>query len=324
VFDDTPAKKMGMEAGDVFRKIGGLNWPSQKEIVDAVRQSGGKPIHIQVLRDGKVVDLRPMAGKTQTIDGKDVYALGFYPSSDTTGPPVIATTLKGSRLHEPALMRGARLTSINGEPVATWADAQRILAAIGAANPDGTTVALGYVEPIVGEEKPGQRQVTLDAETAAALAKAEWAAPITPEQFQELRDRVSRDDLGDAAAIGFEKTHQFMLQTYITLARLAQGTVKPSHLRGPVGIVDEGTRIARLGWPYLLFFLGIISVNLVVINFLPIPIVDGGLMVFLIVEKIKGSPVGPRVLTAANIMGLALIACIFLTVTYFDVVRIFG
>ena len=71
-----------------------------------------------------------------------------------------------------------------------------------------------------------------------------------------------------------------------------------------------------------MFFLGLISVNLVVINFLPIPIVDGGLMVFLIVEKIKGSPVSARVQTAAMVVGLVLIASIFLITLFYDVSRL--
>jgi regulator of sigma E protease len=122
--------------------------------------------------------------------------------------------------------------------------------------------------------------------------------------------------------IGFDKTGQFIQQTYITLLRLIQGTIKPSHLRGPVGIVDEGAKVAAQGFAYYLFFLGLISVNLAVINFLPIPIVDGGLMVFLMIEKIKGSPASPKVQTAAMLVGLVLIAVVFLYVTYQDIARI--
>jgi len=126
-----------------------------------------------------------------------------------------------------------------------------------------------------------------------------------------------------AMNLGLDKTRQLMIQTYVIIGRLFHGTVKVEHLRGPVGIVDEGTRIAKQGFTYLLFFLGVISINLVVINFLPLPIVDGGLMVFLIIEKIKGSPVSPRVLGMANIVGLVLIASLALVLTYHDIARLF-
>ena len=67
-----------------------------------------------------------------------------------------------------------------------------------------------------------------------------------------------------------------------------------------------------------------ISANLAVINFLPLPIVDGGLMVFLIIEKIKGSPVSLRVQIATQTIGLVLIVSTFVFVTYQDALRLFG
>jgi regulator of sigma E protease len=79
-----------------------------------------------------------------------------------------------------------------------------------------------------------------------------------------------------------------------------------------------------MGLVNFLFFLGIISANLAVINFLPLPIVDGGLMVFLLIEKIKGTPVSLRVQVATQVVGLALIIGVFVFVTYQDVVRMFG
>ncbi|MEM9884005.1 MAG: site-2 protease family protein, partial [Planctomycetota bacterium] len=63
-------------------------------------------------------------------------------------------------------------------------------------------------------------------------------------------------------------------------------------------------------------------VNLAVLNFLPIPIVDGGLMVFLIIEKLKGSPASPKVQTVAALLGIAGLACVFLYVTFNDIARI--
>src|SRR5690606_15193790 len=114
-----------------------------------------------------------------------------------------------------------------------------------------------------------------------------------------------------------------MLSVYVTLARLVDGRVPPKELRGPIGIADMGTQIARdQGITYLIYFLGLISVNLAVVNFLPIPVVDGGHMVFLIAEKIKGSPVSPKVQIGATYVGLVLVLCLFVMVTYFDASRL--
>ena len=139
-----------------------------------------------------------------------------------------------------------------------------------------------------------------------------------------LRVPVVGEGPFEATALGFKKTHQWITNTYMTLLRLTQGTVPADKLSGPVGIVHQGTIIARGGWQYLMFFLGLISINLAVINFLPIPITDGGQAVFLAAEKIKGSPVSVRVQTAATIAGLAVLGCVFLFVTYNDVLRLLG
>ena len=115
-----------------------------------------------------------------------------------------------------------------------------------------------------------------------------------------------------------------MTQTYLTIVRLVQGRVDHRELRGIVGIADEGTRIAKQGGTYLLFFLGLLSINLAVMNFLPIPILDGGQMLFLLIEKLKGSPVSIRVQEIATYVGLALIGSLLLVTLYYDTGRLLG
>jgi regulator of sigma E protease len=82
--------------------------------------------------------------------------------------------------------------------------------------------------------------------------------------------------------------------------------------------------VSRQGFSYLLLFLAVISVNLAVLNFLPIPILDGGQFVFLLIEKIKGSPVHPRIQDLATIVGLVVIGGIFILVTFNDVRNLLG
>src|SRR4030095_3264970 len=101
------------------------------------------------------------------------------------------------------------------------------------------------------------------------------------------------------------------------------GPVPAATLMGPVGIVYSGSMFAFKGYDWLLWFLAMISANLAVVNFLPIPIVDGGLFVFLILENVMGRPLSPRAQSIAQIVGLALILSVFLFVTYQDINRFF-
>jgi len=128
-----------------------------------------------------------------------------------------------------------------------------------------------------------------------------------------------------AVQLGIKKTYYFIHQVYQTIERMAfSRTVGVENISGPLGIVDIGAKVARQDFAQMLFFLAILSANLAVINFLPLPIVDGGLMIFLIIEKIKGTPVSLRVQIATQVVGLVLIISAFVWVTLQDVVRIWG
>ncbi len=119
---------------------------------------------------------------------------------------------------------------------------------------------------------------------------------------------------------GTMQTYYWVAKTYLTLRRLIfTRSVGVEHMSGPVGIIRIGSRIAKADKIEMLFFLALISANLAVINFLPLPIVDGGLMVFLIIEKIKGSPVGIRMQVVTQLVGIALFAAMFVLITFKDI-----
>ncbi len=129
----------------------------------------------------------------------------------------------------------------------------------------------------------------------------------------------------DAMMIGMHKTYRFMRQVYELLHRMIfTRSVSVQSITGPLGIVSFGGKVARSGPAEFLFFMAIISANLAVINFLPLPIVDGGLMVFLIIEKIKGSPISLRVQIATQMLGLFLLISAFVYFTYQDALRLLG
>lgn len=317
------------EPRDIVARLGSAVYPDVEALSDAVK-AADEQIEVVVYRDGQEIDL----GKAPLVGGK--LQVNLMPTEDA---PIISDVMDDSPAAAMAkayetIPAGSRIVSVNGQQVEDWSAVQRELMAsasawLAEADSDGAEdspkreplAVLMEIEIAVAGRPVEAMTLSLDTEAAELAAKAGWYdAPRLG--LEVLNVLVVGDNLAQATTIGVEKTHEFMLQTYVTLARLFQGSVKISHLRGPVGIVDEGTKIATRGFPYLLFFLGLISVNLAVINFLPIPIVDGGHVVFLIIEKIKGSPVGPKVQTYASLAGLAVIGFVFLTTLYYDVGRL--
>jgi membrane-associated protease RseP (regulator of RpoE activity) len=128
-----------------------------------------------------------------------------------------------------------------------------------------------------------------------------------------------------ASLIGLRKTWYFIEQVYLTMQRMIfTRSMSVDQISGPVGILQMGSQVAAAGLPHLMYFLALISANLAVINFMPLPIMDGGIFVFLLIEKIKGSPLSMRIQVATQLIGLALIIGIFLFVTFQDIQKLAG
>jgi len=315
VVPQSAAEKSDIKVGDVIARVGPVYWPSQKAIMDVVSAAGNNPLIVDVYRDNRIVPLGLITPQKKKI------GIGMELAVDL---PIISEVLPGHSATALNLASGSRILSINETPIENFDQLQRKLQEL-VSRDDEREVTIGY-ELNVANQPATMRKIVITEPDVALVQAATWdlSPEFTPLPLEMMRVNVIADGPMDAVKLGIAKTHHFMIQTYLTIARLVQGTVKPEHLRGPIGIVHIGTQVASQGWTYLMFFLGLISVNLVVLNFLPIPIVDGGLMVFLLIEKLKGSPVGPKVQTVATMIGLALIGSIFLTTTFFDVTRLFG
>jgi regulator of sigma E protease len=150
----------------------------------------------------------------------------------------------------------------------------------------------------------------------------QWFYPLRGLQFQYLTREVP--PLGVTAALrrGWDDTVDNILSIYATFRSLAQSRVSPKNLGGPIMIATVAYEAAGLGLTDLVRFLGILSINLAVLNFLPIPPLDGGQMVFLLAEKVRGRPLPDSALIAGTYVGLFLVLGLMAFVIFQDVSRL--
>jgi regulator of sigma E protease len=316
-----PAQRAGIQAGDVLAKVGDQSWPTMKQLGSIIEKAAGDPVRVEVIRDGQ----RKVFESLQAQRRRERWLIGIRhePSARVA---VLSETLPGSTAYEQLNPpSGTRLTSVNGQSVEDWGDIQRALVAFAAEHPQGGDVDIEYRLPIP-DEPVKSASLSLSAADVATLQNVAWELPF-PFSYSiafnwPYTTPVVAGGPIDAAAMGVEKTWYFMVQTYLTLARLFQGSVDPDQLRGPVGIAQIGTETAKRGWPYFMFFLGLISVNLAVFNFLPLPIVDGGHAVMLIIEGVRGKPIDGRVQIGLFIAGLALLGTMVIYITFHDIMRL--
>jgi len=128
----------------------------------------------------------------------------------------------------------------------------------------------------------------------------------------------------DAISAGCHCALYQIKNCYLTLSRILSQDVSAKNLGGIITISRTTYSFAELGLARLFLFLAILSINLGFINILPIPVLDGGHLMFLLIEKIKGSPVNEKVMGYSQIVGLVLILALVVYVTYNDILRLFS
>jgi regulator of sigma E protease len=243
--------------------------------------------------------------------GKKTRGLGVQLGYDETHP-VIAAVQKDSPASAAGIPPGATITAIGNEKVSNWFQLQTALA-----KPTAGAPVVIHFQTAEGET---HKQLMLTDEQRAQISGLRHGNDLLL-----LRELIKvRKASGPVQAVywGITETRDFILQFYLTLRRIFGGSVGADNLMGPIGIFSNGAKLAFRGWDWLTWFLSMISANLAVVNFLPIPIVDGGLFTFLILEKLQGRPLSPRTQAIAQYVGLAFLAGVFLFVTYHDILRI--
>ncbi len=290
--------------GDVIAAVDGRAWPTSRQFRKAIAQSEGD-VRLTVVRDGKIEQL------VVTPNRKRVIGVELDTETNTA---YVSAVLADSPFAAAGIKPGTRISAVNGEAVVSYTDLRCALAEAGAGE-----INLTLHEPLLGGIER-QVAVTLDEQALTQLAALRWTTPLN-HHFKEQLVPIQTDSPVEAVALGYHKTKVFLVQTYVMLARLIEGSVPTDKLAGPLGIGRMGTTFAEKGPGHLLYFLGLISVNLAVINFLPLPIVDGGHFVLLIIEKVRGKPLPEPVMNGIMIVGLALLAFVFIYVTKNDIIN---
>ncbi len=336
-----------LKVGDVFAQIDTVEFPSTASGIVEVKRHSGKQIPVTVLRQSAAGLERVRITPDPTVHPTDGGQVGFVrgdTSDDSTlvaaPPATVVDPAKGPRPAAAASVitrPGTRILSVNGAAVGNFSELRAALRAATKAafesHAGEARVTLSVSGPAGGLPGAGPAESvewSLSRADIADLHELGWECPIPLDLFETEEFVLRAQGSGlfsracDAISRGLSETERVMVMTYATFERLFQGTVKVEHLKGPVGIAHMGTTIASRGITWLLFFMALISVNLAVVNFLPLPIVDGGQFIFLVLEGIRGKPVSVQVQNIATIAGLLLIGTMFLIVTYHDVVKLFG
>ena len=301
-----------LRPGDIILAAADVQYPTYKEIREITERHEGTLLPLTVLRtDANGVEQTLTVTVTPKREqGTNRIVIGFTPSLDAQHPIVADTiAVDGSAALE--IPRGARIVSVNDKPVSSFYDIVREVRQWGNQRVTLRYQLDGQTEGGV-DLQPAQQSIGVESELAEFLP------------FANLERLYLAKGPLDALGMGYRRTVMFIAQTYVTLKQLISGLISPKYLMGPVGIITFSYQIVKeqplVNYAY---FLGLISATIAVLNFLPIPPFDGGLVVLMIIEKIRGTALSERAQGVVAYAGWAMILALLVYVTFNDIVRTF-
>ncbi|MDR2883560.1 MAG: RIP metalloprotease RseP [Deferribacteraceae bacterium] len=306
VVSGSAAERAGFVAGDRILSVDGESVRSFEEFLYKMNDTVSSLSDIEVVRDGKKFTL-PIENLKQSYTNQ----LGETVEVADTGvelyiPPVVGGIAPMSAAEKAGLQVGDRIVSIAGTPMNRWQDisgavrthAEEPLLVV--AERDGESLEL-TITPIAND---------VSGETIGVLGVIAGGGDLT-----------LRENPFTAVALGFSRTVEMTGLIYKGMWQLVSGKVSADNLGGPILIVKEAANSAKDGIERYFAFTAFISLNLAVLNILPVPILDGGYIVMYLFEAITRRKVGARVRETGQRIGFALLGLLMVFAFYNDIVR---
>jgi regulator of sigma E protease len=309
--------KAVLQSGDIILGIGEVLCPTYGEFREVITKHEDRELLIKVLRTDISGAEKPVEISVTPRRDKDVnevlIGISFFLTYDTAHSVVAKTINVEGGAEKLNIPDGAMITAVDGTAVSNFYDIIREIRRY-----PGERITIDWR---LSGEVAGSVALNVDPDVRGFSVRSTFGVNVP---FDDLERLYKADNPIEAIWMGYKKTIMFITQTYLTLRRLVGRDVSPKSLMGPVGILAVSyTAVAERPFVYYVYFLGLINACIAVVNFLPLPPLDGGLVVLLVVEKIKGSALSERTQGIIAYAGWVLIGAFFLYLTFNDVVRTF-
>jgi len=314
----TPAAAAGIVRGETILKINDepmaswqqVRWrllqlavekqSARLEVIDARQRLTWRTLDLSAF-DLEGFDSDPLGRLGLRLDRPDV-------------APVVGKLVPGGIAEQGGMRAGDRIVSIDGREVRVW---EEVVTAV--RRRSGVTAQFGIQRG--GERLDLSLRPEAFQENGRTIGRIGAAPQIDPEAMKNLLTVVR---YGPAAALGMalERTWETSVFSLKMLGKMVVGEVSWKNLSGPVTIADYAGQSAQLGIGAYVAFLALISISLGVLNLLPIPLLDGGHLLYYVVEIFKGSPVSERVMELGQRLGLTLLLFLMAFAIYNDFNRL--
>lgn len=319
VLPQTPAAVAGIEAGDEIIAIDGKpvsDWEGiNLALIDRMGESGE-------LRIG----LRPAGGEAREVSltlrnflsGQDVSPfreVGFRPFEPAI-KPVIGEVVPGSAGERQGLKAGDRVVAVDGAAIASWQDLVEIVRA----QPEQAL----DVQVQRGKETVALRLTPTGEKDDQGVVRGKLGIAPQEQYIEYPREYILSVNHGPVEALGLavKKTGTLIVVTLESMVKMVQGLISVNNLSGPITIAKVAGQTAAMGWEALLGFMALLSVSLGVLNLLPIPVLDGGHLVYHAIEGVMGRPLSERMQMVGLRIGIVMLMSLMLLAIFNDLSRL--
>jgi regulator of sigma E protease len=320
VMPSTPAAEAGMQSGDTIQSVGARDTATWDDVqVELFRQVlGSAEIPMQVrTAQGQIKDLSLPVRDPSALTAPDQMLVGLGLSVLPPLEPVLSQVAPGDTAAAAGLKPGDRVLSVDGRDIGHWQDLVGILRASA-----GKTLHL--VIQRQGHSQGVTLKVGVSSENGVSVGHI-GAAPVPPPKgyFDGLSIEQRYNPLA-ALGQGFRRTADMSWLTLLAGWNMLTGNVSLKSLSGPIDIAQYAGYAAESGVSTFLEFLAFVSISLGVLNLLPIPVLDGGHLLYFAAEAVKGSPLSERVEALGQRVGLALLLLLMGFAVCNDLIRVFS
>jgi regulator of sigma E protease len=234
------------------------------------------------------------------------------------GIPYFNTEIGGIQPDSPAqeagLQKGDLILSINGQQVSRWEDLSKIIRASG-----GKTLDIKFRRGNQDMEVNLQPRTMETSNIFGEKVSATLIGVSAPEKYE-----IEKIDPLGAWWHGLTYSYRILEVTFVSFAKLITQKVPLNSLGGPIMIAQVAGQQAEQGISQLVHFMAVLSINLALLNILPIPMLDGGHLLFFVVEAVRGKPIPVKHREIAQAIGLTALLTLMFFVFYQDILRLLG
>jgi len=310
--ENSPAAKAGLMTGDKVLAIDGNVIQSWDELDESLQKSSGKPLLFNVQRGKEVLELpvTPVSKIGRNLFGEEEAYWDIGASSLLY--PVVGELVKGGRAEEAGMREGDRIVKIDSSPIETWQDMTEIIHS----NPGNL---LHFT--IERDDHIITKSITPEKKTISIPGSKEQELGIIGIKHVG-NDFIKTYNFPDAVSLGVKKTWEISVLTLVVIVKLIQRVLPIEVIGGPIFILQMAGEQASRGLLDFFFFMAVININLGILNLLPIPILDGGHIVFLGIEAIRKKPLSEKIVAISQRVGIAVLITLMAFAFYNDIMRL--